>query len=51
MLHRAAGRLEVGLKQFADAIAQLSPVLTRISNDKEASYYLGLAYVATGELR
>ncbi len=50
VLHRATGRLEVGLKQYADATAQLSPVLTRISNDKEASYYLGLAYVATGEL-
>ena len=50
VLHRAAGRLDVGLKQFADAISQLSPVLTRISNDKEASYYLGLAYVATGQL-
>jgi tetratricopeptide (TPR) repeat protein len=49
-LHRATGRLDVGLKQFPDAIAQLSPVLTRISNDKEASYYMGLAYEATGEL-
>ena len=49
VLHRAAGRLDVGLKQFTDATAQLSPVLTRISNDKEASYYLGMAYVATGE--
>ncbi len=51
ILHRAAGRLDVGLKQFADAISQLSPVLTRVSTDKEASYYLGLAYVATGELQ
>ena len=49
VLHRAAGRLDVGLKQFADAEAQLAPVLTRISNDKEASYYLGMAYVQTGE--
>jgi tetratricopeptide (TPR) repeat protein len=49
-LHRAAGRLDVGLKQYADAIAHLNPVLARISNDKEAAYYLGLAYVATGEL-
>jgi tetratricopeptide (TPR) repeat protein len=38
------------LKQYADAKAQLFSVLTRISNDKEASYYLGLAYVASGEL-
>lgn len=49
VLHRTAGRLDVALKQYADAITQLSPVLTRISNDKEASYYLGLAYVATGK--
>ncbi|MGB9435837.1 MAG: DUF5107 domain-containing protein [Candidatus Acidiferrum sp.] len=51
VLHRAAGRLDVGLKQFADAIAQLSPVLTRISNDKEASYYLGMAYVASDDMQ
>jgi tetratricopeptide (TPR) repeat protein len=49
VLHRAAGRLDVGLKQFADAELQRAPVLTRISNDKEAAYYLGMAYVATGE--
>jgi Flp pilus assembly protein TadD len=49
VLHRAAGRLEVGLKQYAEAVEQLSPVLTRISNDKEASYYLGIAYAAMGE--
>ncbi len=48
-LQRATGRLEVALKQYPDAIAQLSPVLTRVSNDKEASYYLGMAYIATGE--
>jgi len=49
-LHRAAGRLDVGLKQFADAAVQLFPVLARISNDKEAAYYLGMAYVALGDL-
>ncbi len=49
VLHRATGRLEVGLRQYRDAIVQLSPVLERISNDKEASYYLGLAYIASGE--
>jgi tetratricopeptide (TPR) repeat protein len=43
--------LDVGLKQFDDAITQLTPVLNRVSTDKEASYYLGLAYVATGELQ
>jgi tetratricopeptide (TPR) repeat protein len=51
VLHRAAGHLDVGLKQFDDAITQLTPVLNRVSTDKEASYYLGLAYVATGELQ
>ncbi|MGB7845090.1 MAG: DUF5107 domain-containing protein [Candidatus Acidiferrum sp.] len=45
----AAGRLEVALKQYEDATEQLSHVLTRISNDKEASYYLGIAYVSTGQ--
>jgi tetratricopeptide (TPR) repeat protein len=49
-LHRAAGRLDVGLKQYNDAIPHLTTVLVRISNDAEAAYYLGLAYVATGEL-
>jgi tetratricopeptide (TPR) repeat protein len=48
-LHRAAGRLDVALKQYPHAIDQLSPVVMRVSNDKEASYYLGLAYAATGE--
>jgi tetratricopeptide (TPR) repeat protein len=51
VLHRAAGRLDVGLKQFDDAITQLTPVLNRVSTEKEASYYLGLAYVATGQLQ
>jgi tetratricopeptide (TPR) repeat protein len=51
VLHRAAGRLDFGLKQFDDAITQLTPVLNRVSTDKEASYYLGLAYVLTGELQ
>jgi tetratricopeptide (TPR) repeat protein len=48
-LHRATGRLEVALKQYPSAIEHLSTVLTRISTDKEASYYLGLAYAATAE--
>jgi tetratricopeptide (TPR) repeat protein len=48
IMRRAAGRLDVALKQYAEATEQLSPVLMRISNDKEASYYLGIAYAATG---
>ncbi len=50
-LSRATGRLEVGLKQFSEATGQLAPVLTRVSNDKEAAYYLGVAYTATGEMK
>lgn len=45
-LLRAAGRLEVALKQYALAIDHLSKVMVRVSNDQEASYYLGLAYAA-----
>jgi Flp pilus assembly protein TadD len=48
-LHRAAGRLDVGLKRYAEGIELLSPALIRVSNDKEASYYLALAFAATGE--
>jgi len=48
-LYRAAGRLEVALKQYSSAIQHLTLVMTRISNDMEASYYLGLAYSAIGE--
>ena len=49
-LHKAAGRLGVALKQYEPAIADLSVVLVRVSNDQEASYYLGLAYAATDKL-
>jgi len=49
-LHKAAGRLGVALKQYEPAIADLSIVLVRVSNDQETSYYLGLAYAATGKL-
>ncbi len=48
-LQRAAGRLDVSLKQYAEAVQYLSAVVTRVSNDMEASYYLGLAYAATAE--
>jgi len=49
-LHKAAGRLAVALKQYEPAIADLSMVMVRVSNDQEASYYLGLAYVESGAL-
>jgi len=48
-LRRAVGRLDVALKQYDDAVAQLVPALDRVSTDKEASYYLGLAYVHRNE--
>jgi len=48
-LHRATGRLDVALKQYDEAAEHLSAVVMRVSNDMEASYYLGLAYAATQE--
>jgi tetratricopeptide (TPR) repeat protein len=48
-LHRAVGRLDVGLKRYTEGIEQLSPALIRVSNDKEAFYYMGIAHAATGE--
>ncbi len=48
-LQRAAGRLLVGLKRHAEAVAPLSKAVSRKSNDAEALYYLGLAHAALGE--
>lgn len=48
-LERAAGRLLVGLKRYAEAVEPLSRVVARASNDGEALYYLGLAEAALGE--
>jgi tetratricopeptide (TPR) repeat protein len=48
-LHRAAGRLRVALKQYQGAIVDLRVVTARVSNDQEASYYLGLAYLGAGD--
>ena len=48
-LSRAAGRLEVGLKQYAKASADLSRVVERVSTDREAWYYAGLAVAARGD--
>jgi len=49
-LRRAAGRLAVGLRQYAVAIADLEPVMARVSNDYEAAYYLGRAHAGSGDL-
>jgi tetratricopeptide (TPR) repeat protein len=48
-LLRAAGRLAVGLKRFAEAVPPLQAVLSRTSNDADAQYALGLAQAALGE--
>jgi tetratricopeptide (TPR) repeat protein len=50
-LRRAAGRLAVGLKQFDAAIGDLGAVLGRVSNDREAAYYLGVAAAARRDNR
>jgi tetratricopeptide (TPR) repeat protein len=48
-LQRAAGRLAVQLKRYAEAVEPLSKAVARRSNDAEALYYLGLAQLALGE--
>jgi tetratricopeptide (TPR) repeat protein len=49
-LNRAAGRLEVELKQYQAGAAHLAKVLSRVSNDFEAAYYRGLALRAMGNV-
>jgi len=48
-LERAAGRLAVGLRRFAEAVPHLTSAAARASNDGEALYALGLAQDALGE--
>ena len=50
-LNRAAGRLMVGLKQYDAAVPLLTKALARVSNDREAAYYLGVAQFALGRSR
>jgi tetratricopeptide (TPR) repeat protein len=45
-LNRAAGRLEVILRQYGPAVEHLSKALAWVSSDHEAAYYLGLALAA-----
>ena len=47
-LNRAAGRLEVGMKQTASGADHLAYALARVSTDREAWYYAGLAAMARG---
>ena len=47
-LSRAAGRLLVGLKRYAEAVPLLTRAVARTSNDAEALYHLGLAEAALG---
>ncbi len=49
-LRRAAGFLEVGLKQYDAADQDLDRALARVSNDRAAAYYQGLAAAARGDL-
>jgi tetratricopeptide (TPR) repeat protein len=50
-LLRSAGRLLVALKQYDAAVPLLTRVLARVSNDREAAYYLALAQAALGRAR
>ena len=50
-LNRAAGRLEVILRQFDPAAEHFSKALAWVSSDHEAAYYLGLALEARGDDR
>jgi len=50
-LNRSAGRLLVGLKQYEAAVPLLTRALSRVSNDREMAYYLGLAERALGRTR
>jgi tetratricopeptide (TPR) repeat protein len=48
-LQKAAGRLAVQLRRYAEAVQPLSKAVERSSNDAEALYYRGLAQAALGE--
>lgn len=50
-LNRAAGRVEVSLKQYEPAVQHLSKALERDSSDHEVAYYLGLAFEGSGDDR
>jgi tetratricopeptide (TPR) repeat protein len=50
-LNRAAGRLEVILKQYKPAAQHLSKALAWVNSDHETAYYLGLALAANGDER
>src|SRR2546430_17149933 len=43
-LLKAAGRLDVSLKRFEEAISHLAAAHDRNTTDAEISYYLGIAY-------
>ncbi len=48
-LAKAAGRLDLPLRRYAEAVDRLTRVVARTSNDAEALYYLGLARLALGD--
>jgi tetratricopeptide (TPR) repeat protein len=48
-LNKAAGRLAVHLKRFDEAARRLERARWRLTDDAEAEYYLGCAYLALGQ--
>ena len=50
-LLRSTGRLLVALKQYDAAVPLLTRALARVSNDREAAYYLALAQGALGRAK
>jgi len=50
-LLRSTGRLLVALKQYDAALPLLTRTLARVSNDREAAYYLAIAHQALGRTR
>lgn len=50
-LNRAAGRVEVILRQYAPAAQHLSKTQAWVNSDHETAYYLGLALAANGDER
>jgi tetratricopeptide (TPR) repeat protein len=48
-LAKAAGRLAVALKRYDEAVAHLQKAETRVSNDPEVEYSLGVAFLGLGD--
>ncbi len=48
-LNRAAGRLAATMKNYDAAIRWLSRAQAQVTNDPDTQYYLGLAYLGSGD--